>query len=71
MGRNNPTHQYGLEDVCLESSFAEKAFEVLVNTNLNMSQEHVLVAKATRLLDFIRKSIAKWVEGGDPFSQRW
>jgi len=43
----------------LESSFAEKELGVLVDTKLNMSQQHVLVAKkANGILGWIRRSVA-------------
>ncbi|GAB0184084.1 mitochondrial enolase superfamily member 1 [Grus japonensis] len=47
LARNNPTHQYMLGITWLESSFAEKALGVLVDTKLNMSQQCALVAKNT------------------------
>ena len=43
--RNNPIDQYRLGDGWLESSFARKALRVLVDTKLNMSQQHAVVAK--------------------------
>jgi len=38
-------HQQMLEATCMESSFAEKDLEVMVDTKLNMSKQCVLEAK--------------------------
>ncbi|GAB0192620.1 mitochondrial enolase superfamily member 1 [Grus japonensis] len=46
LGRNNPRHQYMLGADQLESSLAEKALGVLVDTKLRVNQQHVLAAKA-------------------------
>ncbi|KAK4831228.1 hypothetical protein QYF61_016326 [Mycteria americana] len=54
-----PLQQHMLGPDKLESSFAEKDLWVLVDTKLNMSQQHVLVAKnANGILGSIRRSIA-------------
>lgn len=45
LGRKNPIHQYRLEATKLESSFAENDLEVLMDSKLNMSQQHALMAK--------------------------
>jgi len=51
-------HQYKLEADQLESSFAEKALVVLVDTKLTMNQQCTLVAKvASSILGCIRSSI--------------
>ncbi|PKU43794.1 hypothetical protein llap_5894 [Limosa lapponica baueri] len=59
LGRNNPRHQYMLGATHLESSFAEYALGVLVDTKLNMGQQCGLAAKKTNgILDCFRRSIA-------------
>ncbi|GAB0209022.1 mitochondrial enolase superfamily member 1 [Grus japonensis] len=59
LGRNNPRHQYMLGATQLESSFAEKDLEFVVETKLNMSQQCALTAKAANgILGCIRQSIA-------------
>ncbi|KAK4827072.1 hypothetical protein QYF61_014146 [Mycteria americana] len=59
LGRNNPRHQYTLEDDQLESCFAEKDLWVLVDTELTISQQRTLVAKkAKSLVGCIKQSIA-------------
>ncbi|GAB0208210.1 F-BAR domain only protein 2-like [Grus japonensis] len=59
LGRNNPRHQYMLGATQLESSFAEKALGVLVDTKLNMRQQCALATKkANGILGCIRQSIA-------------
>ncbi|KAK4816507.1 hypothetical protein QYF61_017607 [Mycteria americana] len=56
-------HQYMLVADWLESSFAEKALGVLVDTILNMSQQRALVAKrANAILGYIRRA-TKLVKG--------
>ena len=42
LGRNNSRHQDTLGAIQLESSFAEKALGVLMDTKLNLSQQHAL-----------------------------
>ncbi|KAK4831052.1 hypothetical protein QYF61_014984 [Mycteria americana] len=62
LGRNNLMHQYKLVATQLESSLAEKALGVLVDTRLNMSQQCALAAKkANGILGCIRRSVAsRW-----------
>lgn len=43
--RNNPRHNYMLRATQLESRFAEKYLEVLVDITLNMSQQCALATK--------------------------
>ncbi|PKU48689.1 hypothetical protein llap_1013 [Limosa lapponica baueri] len=45
LGRNNLMHQYMLQAAQLESNSAEKDLEVLVDINLNMSQQCVFADK--------------------------
>ena len=45
LGGNKPMHQYVLGADQLESSLAEKDLEVLLNTNLDMSQKSALVIR--------------------------
>ncbi|KAK4810448.1 hypothetical protein QYF61_004228 [Mycteria americana] len=69
LGRNNPTHQYMLGADQLESSSAEKALGVLVDTKLTTSQQCTLATKkANSLLGCIRKSVASRWRGGNPSS---
>ena len=49
LGRNNPRHQYMLGTDQLESSSAVKDLGVLVENELNMSQQHILTAKKVQL----------------------
>ncbi|KAK4816624.1 hypothetical protein QYF61_019323 [Mycteria americana] len=59
LGRNNPRQQYMLGAAQLESSLAEKVLEVLVDTKLNVSQQHVLdPEKANGGLGCIRQIIS-------------
>ena len=56
MGRNNPMQHYRLEKECLENCLVERT---LVNSCLNMSQQHVQVAKKTNsILAGIRNSLS-------------
>ena len=65
LGRNNLMHQYVLENNQLESSFAEKGLELLVDTKLNMWQQHALAAKkANGVLGCIRRSVAGRLKEG-------
>ncbi|PKU43321.1 rna-directed dna polymerase from mobile element jockey-like [Limosa lapponica baueri] len=58
-GGNNPMHLYMLETTQLESSFAEKALRVLVDTKLYRSHQCSLVPKkAINVLGCIRSSVA-------------
>lgn len=45
LGRNNPRHQHVLGATQLQCSLAEKDVGVLVNTRLNMSQQHALTER--------------------------
>ncbi|KAK4827434.1 hypothetical protein QYF61_017991 [Mycteria americana] len=64
LGRNSCRHQYMLTK--LESSFAGKDLLVLVDTKLNMSQQHALVAKKAKgILGCIRQTIDSRLRG-DP-----
>ena len=57
--RNNLRHQYTLRAVWLESSFSGKGLGILVDTNLNMSQQCALaIKKVNVILGSIRQSNA-------------
>ncbi|KAK4827389.1 hypothetical protein QYF61_017794 [Mycteria americana] len=59
LGRNNPVQQYLLRVEQLESSFAEKVLEVLLDNKVHMIPQCTLAIKAPNsLLCCIRKSIA-------------
>ncbi|GAB0187291.1 mitochondrial enolase superfamily member 1 [Grus japonensis] len=61
LGRNNPKHNYMLGATQLESSFAEKDLEVLMDTRMNISKQHALAAKKVNgILGCIRRSVASW-----------
>ncbi|KAK4823863.1 hypothetical protein QYF61_007511 [Mycteria americana] len=64
LGRNNPMHLYVLGANQLERCLAEKDLGIPVNTELNMSQQCPLAAKAANsLLGCIKKGIAsRWRE---------
>jgi len=58
LGRNNPRHQHMLGTTRLESSFADNALRVLVDTKLNMSQQCALdVKKVSGILGNIKQCI--------------
>jgi len=50
LGRNNPMHQYMLEDDHLESNLAENDLGVLMDNRLNVSQQWALAAKSNGIL---------------------
>lgn len=59
LGKNNSRYQYMLRAIQLEGSSAEKGPGVLVDTELNMSQQCALATKKiSRILGCVRQSFA-------------